>query len=735
MTIKQRIALLAGSLLLGLILCNGALNWALNKTRIGGQLYNDIVNDKDLLADILPPPEYIIEAYLTVYQLLASTDEVTRTEYGKRISQLEADYLNREKFWQTQSLGEQARQALTASQQDAHTFFLLCKRLQAATTANSTDAEAIKQDITQAYNSHRSHIDQLVTISNQAFTEHDELGKTTTHRLQLFSSTLAIAVILGGIAISLCTMRRITMPLDQLKTVFAKITATGDFSIRSQQDTLNDEIGELARNINELLAELQSSFQEITTVANTFADGNFGRRLNSQQLGDLGQLADCLDTSFAEAEAAVGIMAQLISAIKEGETVDPTIIENQHLKGQWLEETEIAFQALNDLNTMFQEITQVMQQSSCGHFNGHINLKVSGIYLALINAINIAMHRLNLAVSDIVDTTEALALGNLTVTVNGHHEGELLRLKNSLNQAITALSESFSQVLGRSSEILQLSGQVALANQDLSERLNQQACTLEQVTSTMFEITAQIQAATQQAEKSKSITLDAHDAAKTGAFEMQNAVSSMRVIREFSNQITGIIGFIDGIAFQSNLLALNAAVEAARAGENGRAFAVVAGEVRTLAQKSGEAAKDIKLLIAQTTDKIHEGTEKVESTEVTIERISSQVAQVGQLMEDISKSAHEQAVGVGSTSAAIREIDNNLQLNAALVEKNAQLAHHLDRIAQTLNNLAGQFKLQTNSHHKPASTSEKPKETNLRLVVNAKPSLPASIDNNDWAEF
>lgn len=538
-----------------------------------------------------------------------------------------------------------------------------------------------------------------------------------------------IAIVLFGLLaaslLAFIIIRGITRSTAQM-TAALQHALFGDFTSRAQAQG-RDEISQAIGLLNSFLDQLHKTFLETHRVAHCFAAGQFGQRMATDLPGDIGKLATGLNASFAQAEQSVQTLSQVVQAMKAGKSLDLQTIRPHTLQGEWQRAVEQATDAMRTLQHMFAQINEVLQGASAGRFDLRVTTSVSGIYLELKDAINAAMSNLNAAIDDVMHCTMALSAGDLTERVTGNHQGDLEKLKHALNHALASLSASFHQVQERSADVSLSSQQVAAANQDLSQRIQEQASALEQTTAAMEELTAQVRDAADRAEQSKVITLDARDEVQAGAESMRDAIAAMHTIRDVSNQITGITDLIDGIAFQSNLLALNAAVEAARAGEHGRAFAVVASEVRALAQQSAEAATDIKLLIDQSTLKILEGTHKVEHTGEAMIRISGQIGQVGTLVEEIASNAGEQAQGIEESSRAIMEIDRTLQQNAALVEENAALADQLGQIAGTLDYLTGQFRLQ----------DYEPEPIRLSLISpNHDTSRePLATDEEQWSEF
>ena len=288
---------------------------------------------------------------------------------------------------------------------------------------------------------------------------------------------------------------------------------------------------------------------------------------------------------------------------------------------------------------------------------------------------------------------ETVAAGNLTSTVestSSDEAGQLLRALKRMNESLVGI---VSEVRNTSDSIATGSSQIAVGNADLSQRTEEQASNLQQTAASMEQLTATVKQNADTARAATQIASSASAAAAEGGRVVGQVVSTMEAITQSSRKIVDIIGVIDGIAFQTNILALNAAVEAARAGEQGRGFAVVASEVRSLAQRSAEAAKEIKSLIGASVDKVESGSRLVDEAGQSMSNIVTQVTRVNDLIGEISSASMEQSTGIGQIGDAVSQLDQVTQQNAALVEESAAAAESLKVQAAQLAQLVSAFKL------------------------------------------
>ncbi len=353
-----------------------------------------------------------------------------------------------------------------------------------------------------------------------------------------------------------------------------------------------------------------------------------------------------------------------------------------------------------------------------------------------------------LVVNEIKRVMLSLSEGDLTTELNHQFTGDFAELGLAISSFIKHLKHTIEDISAAANTIQNAASEISTGSTDLSSRTEQQASNLEETASSMEELTGTISQNTNNAKQANLLAASATEVAMNGGQLIDKVVNTMSSINESSQKIADIIGVIDGIAFQTNILALNAAVEAARAGEQGRGFAVVASEVRNLAQRSANAAKDIKALISDSVGKIRQGNELVEQSGTTMKQIVTSIKRVNDLMAEISAASVEQATGIEEISRAVNQMDEMTQQNAALVEESAAAAENLLHQADQLNAHVSTFKLATStqprlqsampSHHaRLASTTRVAKAPMTRPKAMPKPARLQTehTAKDEWESF
>ncbi|HCS66113.1 MAG TPA: chemotaxis protein [Cellvibrio sp.] len=386
------------------------------------------------------------------------------------------------------------------------------------------------------------------------------------------------------------------------------------------------------------------------------------------------------------------------------------------------------------------EVNTLVEAAAAGNFSERIKAEgKDGFFLKLAEGLNVLVATAEKGLNDVARVLGAIAKGDLTERIDAEYLGTFGELKNYCNETTGNLTSMLGDIRTAADTIFTASSEIAQGNADLSSRTEQQAANLEETASSMEELTSTVKLNADNAKQANVLAEQASTVAIDGGALIQQVVTTMNAINESARKISDIIGVIDGIAFQTNILALNAAVEAARAGDQGRGFAVVASEVRTLAQRSANAAKDIKALISDSVQKIDNGNQLVGKSGDTMKEIVNAIKRVNDIMAEIAAASAEQSTGIEEVSTAVSQMDEMTQQNAALVEEAAAAAESMQSQADQLTQSVAQFRLSDDRVRSPVSAK--------RLSTPSKPALkkapatskkltpPPSSQDDEWEQF
>jgi methyl-accepting chemotaxis protein len=426
----------------------------------------------------------------------------------------------------------------------------------------------------------------------------------------------------------------------------------------------------IARVKDEMKATITASAERIkrmTELANTDAQKKLIADISEQRNAFQAQRNALLKRKEAGEDVGAEVLAQVFPA---AQTYLASVEKLAEYQRQFMQATK-------------DEADQAAMQGVTALAIGTVLALIAGVGLAwaLTRSIVVPVRRAQTA-------AEAIANGDLSIDIQVDSNDEIGQLMQSMLKMVASLREIVQAVRASSDSIATGSAQIAMGNADLSQRTEQQASNLQETAASMEELTATIKQNADTARQASQLATSASAVAVDGGTVVGQVVSTMQDITASSRKVADIIGVIDGIAFQTNILALNAAVEAARAGEQGRGFAVVAGEVRSLAQRSAQAAREIKGLIGESVDKVESGSRLVATAGATMNDVVQQVKRVSDLIGEITSASIEQSTGIGQIGDAVNQLDQVTQQNAALVEESAaaseSLKHQAASLAQTV---------------------------------------------------
>lgn len=394
-----------------------------------------------------------------------------------------------------------------------------------------------------------------------------------------------------------------------------------------------------------------------------------------------------------------------------------------------------------------EKISTLIESVSNGVLDQRLDVSnSSGFLLNLGNQINELVDSVEQPTLNVLKAMEAIERGDLTEQMTGEYAGTFASLRDTVNNSMSSLAQMVGEIRIASGQIASAASEISQGNTDLSQRTEEQASSLEETASSMEQLTSTVSQNADNSKQANRLAADARAEAEEGGQVIESTINAMTEINTSSTKIEDIISVIDEIAFQTNLLALNAAVEAARAGEQGRGFAVVASEVRSLAQRSAAAAKEIKMLIKDSVEKVDEGTRLVDESGQTLRNLVSSVKKVSDIIAEIAAASSEQASGIGQVGKAITQLDEVTQQNAALVEEAAAASESLDEQAKSLTDQMQFFQVGDNEGTeqvaepvRTVTSTSRPGPAPKRAAspVKATPARASSAidDDDEWENF
>lgn len=386
-----------------------------------------------------------------------------------------------------------------------------------------------------------------------------------------------------------------------------------------------------------------------------------------------------------------------------------------------------------------EEVNGVVAAAAAGEFSARVSTTgKSGFVLDLAGSLNTLVDTVAIGIERVSEVTAAFAEGDLAARMEGDFQGSFLTLKESLNTMGMRLAELVGDINSSAADVSSAASEISEASNDLASRTEQQAASLEQTAAAMEQITAAVKQNVTNVDKSTSTSRDTRSKAASGGQIVSEAVAAMRDIEKSSHLVAEIVTVIDDIAFQTNLLALNASVEAARAGEAGKGFAVVASEVRALAQRSADAAKEIKELISGTAKQVSTGVTLVNQAGEALSEIIAGIESVADSMSSVSNASNEQATGLGEVNTAVNEMDTMTQQNAAMVEQTTAAAASLLGQAKQLLRTISFFKVGDGlTDRSAAKLSHKPNGKPQTAAALPPPTGKAAgnAGSPDWQDF
>ena len=486
--------------------------------------------------------------------------------------------------------------------------------------------------------------DDLVSLANRI-----QSGASRT--MMLMAGIIAAAFIIGFL-LAFVIARSISNPLASLVTLLQKL-AGGDYGVDVEGADRKDEIGDVAK------------------TAVIFKENGLAKlRMEEEQKEAERKIAE-------EREKAAAAKAEM---------------ERQRQEAEKRAAADREAAAAEMARSFEDAVGGIVRAAVAGDFSQRVAVEGKSELIHNVGSgINTLCQNVESALTDLAGMLTALAAGDLTKRIANQYQGHFATLKESANETADAINSTITQLKQLAGEVSNASAEISTATTDLSQRTEEQAAALEETSASMEQISATVKKNAENAQEASQFAAEMRTVAERGGGVVGDAVEAMTRIEESSHKISDIIGVIDEIARQTNLLALNAAVEAARAGEAGRGFAVVASEVRSLAQRSSQAAKDIANLITTSSNQVKDGAEHVNRAGKSLAEIVASINKVVGIVSDIAAASAEQATGLEQVNKALSQMDEVTQQNSALVEENAATAKTLETQAKTMDEQVSVF--------------------------------------------
>ena len=531
-------------------------------------------------------------------------------------------------------------------------------------------------------------LSEKIEAAQAAEVQHIDNLRGRVGLLQLIGLLVAtVAMVLLALSIIRQVMRQLGGEPGYAAEVVRRISA-GEFD---REVTVHGHQKSLLGDMRQLKQQLADFIQSQVELGKRFSAGDTDARLDPSTLhGGYQEMATAVN---ALADDLLGTQSKVLETVREYARGNFSA-QMDRLPGKQARISEAMDEVRTRLSEIKDDILRLSEAAGRGDFSARGDAsRFEFDFREMIAGLNRLMEQADAGLSDVGELLEALARGDLSSSVDQEYEGAFGELAGNANTTVEQLRGIIGRIKDATEQIQTAAAEIAAGNADLSERTEQQAANLEETASSMEELTSTVKQNAENSRQARQLAVGAAEVAARGGEVVGKVVTTMDGITASSKKIGDIIGVIDGIAFQTNILALNAAVEAARAGEQGRGFAVVASEVRSLAQRSADAAKEIKTLIAESVKTVETGAQLVDAAGKTMSEIVTSVQRVTDIMSEIASASDEQSAGIEVVNQTVAQMDESTQQNAALVEEASAAARALEDQAESLADAVSVFRL------------------------------------------